>query len=185
FVAVVARVIRDLRAGIIVARFTGTPRHGHGHHQVAGLITQEAFRAAADPNRFPEYGNPWQAKKLYLNGTDNDPNNPNNPNNANNPNSTQTNQNNQPGIRINVGEFDSILGRSYNQIAIEGRSMHRSQGQGGAQEQGPRQTRLQLIQKAVNVSDDAPILAGVLSRLPDVAQLDSTLSAELAGLAEH
>ena len=179
------RVIRYFRPEIIISRFTGTPRDGHGHHQVAGLITQEAFRAAADPNRFPEYGKPWQAKKLYLNGMDNDPNNPNNPNNANNPNTTQTNQTNQPGIRINVGEFDSILGRSYNQIAIEGRSMHRSQGQGGAQEQGPRQTRLQLMQKTVNVSDDAPILAGVLSRIPDLAQLDSTLSADLAGLAQR
>src|SRR3989454_12768620 len=90
------RVIRYFRPEIIISRFTGTPRDGHGHHQVAGLITQEAFRAAADPNRFPEYGKPWQAKKLYLNGMDNDPNNPNNPNNANNPNTTQTNQTNQP-----------------------------------------------------------------------------------------
>src|SRR5438128_1842128 len=179
------RVIRYFKPEIIISQFTGTPRDGHGHHQVAGIVTQEAFKSAADPNRFPEYGNPWQAKKLYLNGMDNDPNNPNNPNNANNPNTTQTNQNNQPGIRINVGEFDSILGRSYNQIAIEGRSMHRSQGQGGAQEQGPRQTRLQLMQKTVNVSDDAPMLTGVLSRLPDLAQLDSTLSADLAGLAER
>src|SRR5437667_11140945 len=63
--------------------------------------------------------------------------------------------------------------------------MHRSQGQGGAQEQGPRQTRLQLMQKTVNVSDDAPILGGVLSRLPDLAQLDSSLSSDLAGLAQR
>src|SRR5437667_141169 len=61
------RVIRYFRPEIIVSRFTGTPRDGHGHHQVAGIITQEAFKAAADPNRFPEYGKPWQAKKLYLN----------------------------------------------------------------------------------------------------------------------
>ncbi len=169
------RVIRYFRPEIIISRFTGTPRDGHGHHQVAGLITQEAFKAAADPNRFPEYGKPWQAKKLYLNGMENDPNNPNN----------QNNQNNQPGIRINVGEFDSILGRSYSQIAIEGRSMHRSQGQGGAQEQGPRQTRLQLIQKIVNVSDEAPFFSGVLYRLSDLAQLDSSLSADVVGLEQR
>src|SRR5438874_4212071 len=173
------RVILDYRPEIIVSRFTGTPRDEHGHHQVAGLITQEAFKAAADPNRFPEYGKPWQAKKLYLNGMDNDPNNPNNQNNA------QNNQNNQPGIRINVGEFDSILGRSYNQIAIEGRSMHRSQWQVGAPEQGPRQTRLQLTQKAVNVSDDAPFFSGVLYRLSDLSQLDSSLSADVAGLEQR
>src|SRR5262249_60696707 len=62
------RVIRQFRPEIIISRFTGTPRDGHGHHQVAGIVTQEAFKAAADPRLFPEYGKPWQAKKLYLNG---------------------------------------------------------------------------------------------------------------------
>src|SRR6476660_10176646 len=65
------RVIRYFRPEIIISRFTGTSRDGHGHHQVSGIVTQEAFKAAADPNRFPEYGKPWQAKKLYLNGMDN------------------------------------------------------------------------------------------------------------------
>ena len=124
------RIIRYFRPEIIISRFTGTPRDGHGHHQVSGIITQEAFKVAADSNRFPEYGKPWQAKKLYLNRMGNDPNDPNNPNNPNNEN----NQDNQVGVGIDVGEFDSDLGRSYNEIAAEGRSMHRSQGQGGAQE---------------------------------------------------
>src|SRR6266571_5090844 len=115
------RVIRYFKPEIIISRFTGTPRDGHGHHQAAGIITQEAFKAAADAKQFPEYGKPWQAKKLYLNGFGND----------------------QTGLVLNVGEFDSVLGRSFNEIASEGRSLHRSQAQGGAQERGPRQTRLQ------------------------------------------
>src|SRR5437867_12185072 len=65
------RVIRYFRPEIIISRFTGTARDGHGHHQVAGIVTQEAFKVAADPARFPEYGKPWQAKKLYLNGMGN------------------------------------------------------------------------------------------------------------------
>src|SRR4029079_8753402 len=81
------RVIRYFRPEVIISRFTGTPRDGHGHHQVAGIVTQEAFKAAADPTRFPEYGRPWQAKKLYLNGTGND-------------------QAEAAGLAINVGEFD-------------------------------------------------------------------------------
>src|SRR6184192_3506949 len=52
----VVRVIRQFRPEIIISRFTGTPRDGHGHHQVAGIVTQEAFKAAADPKMFPEYG---------------------------------------------------------------------------------------------------------------------------------
>src|SRR6185295_7004990 len=62
------RVIRQFRPEIIVSQFRGTTADGHGHHQAAGIITQEAFKAAADPNRFPEYGKPWQARKLYLGG---------------------------------------------------------------------------------------------------------------------
>jgi len=157
------RIIRYFRPEIIVSRFTGTPKDGHGHHQVAGIITQEAFKAAADPKQFPEYGQPWQAKKLYLNGMGND----------------------QPGMPINVGDFDADLGRSYNEIAAEGRSMHRSQGQGAAQERGPRQTRLQLVQKTVAAPDDAPLFTGVLYKLPDLAQLDASLSADLAALEQR
>jgi LmbE family N-acetylglucosaminyl deacetylase len=175
------RVIRYFRPEIIISRFTGTSRDGHGHHQVSGIITQEAFKVAADANRFPEYGKPWQAKKLYLNGMGNDQNNQNNQENQANRN----NQSNQTGVPVNVGEFDPDLGRSYSEIAAEGRSMHRSQGQGGAQEQGPRQTRLQLVQKTVNAADEAPIFMGVLYKLSDLAQLDSSLSADLGGLEQR
>src|SRR5215467_3284480 len=63
------RVIRTFRPDVIVSRFGGTDRDGHGNHQASGIISKEAFRAAADPNRFPEQIKegllPWQAKKLY------------------------------------------------------------------------------------------------------------------------
>src|SRR5262245_45933848 len=160
------RVIRYFRPEIIISRFTGASRDGHGHHQVAGIITQEAFKAAGDPSRFPEYGKPWQAKKLYLVVAANEQNPP-------------------PGPVINVGKFDPDLGRSYSQIASEGRSLHRSQGQGGAQEAGPRQTRLQLVQETVNPGDDTSLFAGVLYRLPDLAQLDSAIAGSLGDLEQR
>ena len=57
---------------MIVSRFQGNQRDGHGNHQAAGLITQEAFKAAADPKMFPEQIaaglRPWQALKLYMGG---------------------------------------------------------------------------------------------------------------------
>jgi len=161
------RVIRYFRPEIIISRFTGTARDGHGHHQVAGIITQEAFKVAADPSRFPEYGKPWQAKKLYqVVAMGNEQNPP-------------------PGLGINVGEFDLDLGRSYSQIASEGRSLHRSQGQGSAQDAGPRQTRLQLVQKTIDVADNAPLFAGVLHKIPDLAQLDPALTQGLAELEQR
>src|SRR5215468_1407593 len=161
------RVIRYFKPEIIISRYTGTPRDGHGHHQVAGIITQEAFKAAADPNRFPEYGKPWQAKKLYLNA------------------GMGNNEQNQTGIPINVGQFDPDLGRSYNQIASEGRSLHRSQAQGSAQDAGPRQTRLQLVQKTVTVSEDAPMFEGVLYKLRDLAALEPAISPNLTDLEQR
>ena len=64
------RVIRTFRPDVLVARFSGTDRDGHGHHQASAIVTREAFRAAADPSRFPEQIKeglqPWQAKKLYI-----------------------------------------------------------------------------------------------------------------------
>src|SRR5580692_7536658 len=58
------RVIRTFRPDVLVARFSGTDRDGHGHHQASSILAREAFRAAADPNRFPEQITegllPWQ-----------------------------------------------------------------------------------------------------------------------------
>src|SRR5438128_9411273 len=177
------RVIRYFRPEIIISRFTGTPRDGHGHHQVAGIVTQEAFKSAADPNRFPEYGKPWQAKKLYLNVGGG----PGGPGGGapGAPGANDQPQTPPPGLEINTGEFDPALGRSYSEIATEGRSLHRSQAQGGAQERGPRPTRVQLVQKTVNVSDLAPLFSGVLYKLTDLAQLDSGISSDLTTLEQR
>ena len=43
------RVIRTFRPDVLIARFSGTERDGHGHHQASAILTKEAFRAAADP----------------------------------------------------------------------------------------------------------------------------------------
>ena len=59
------RVIRRFRPDVLVSRFGGTERDGHGNHQASGIVSREAFRAAADPKRFPEQIAeglmPWQA----------------------------------------------------------------------------------------------------------------------------
>jgi LmbE family N-acetylglucosaminyl deacetylase len=171
------RVVRQFRPEIIVSRFRGTSADGHGHHQAAGIITQEAFKAAADPARFPEYGTPWQAKKLYLSGMAGG--------------GGQGNAQNQSGapapvsITISTGDFDLALGRSYAEIAAEGRSLHRSQGQGTVQNRGPNSTTLQLVQKTVDVADGADLFAGVLYKLPDLAELEPSLGSELNQLQQR
>jgi LmbE family N-acetylglucosaminyl deacetylase len=196
------RVIRQFRPEIIVSRFTGTPADGHGHHQIAGIITQEAFKAAADPNLYPEYGKPWQAKKLYLNGGGRGgqgqgqaqgqaqgrgqaqgqaPAQAQGRGQAQGQGQPQA-QPQPPGITINVGEFDLTLGRSYSEIAAEGRSLHRSQSQGAAQNKGPNNTGLQLVQKSVDVADTAALFDGVIYKIKDLSQLDTSITADVTDL---
>ena len=124
----VVRVIRLWRPDIVLTVFSGTPRDGHGHHQVSALLAREAFQAAADPSRFPEQLaaglRPWQPAKLYqsLRG---------------NPESAT--------VRVPTGELDPLIGRSPFQLAMASRSRHRSQDMGRPELPGPRWGTLRRI----------------------------------------
>jgi LmbE family N-acetylglucosaminyl deacetylase len=65
----VVRVIRMTRPLVLSSVFLGGPTDGHGNHQVAGVMAQEAFDAAADPNMFPDQIKagllPWKPLKVY------------------------------------------------------------------------------------------------------------------------
>ena len=109
----VVHAIRLYRPDILISRYHGTPRDGHGHHQTAGLMSIEAFKAAADPHRFPEHLQeglrPWQIKKLYLSVRESEP---------------------IATLNIDVGAYDPLVGKSYREIARDGLSHQRSQGAG-------------------------------------------------------
>src|SRR5580704_14063158 len=47
------RVVRMTRPLVVTSSFVGNVSDGHGHHQVAGLMAQEVYKAAGDPNVFP------------------------------------------------------------------------------------------------------------------------------------
>ena len=65
----VVRIIRMTRPLVITSVFVGAATDGHGNHQVAGEVAQEAYLAAGDPNRFPEQIKaglqPWTPLKVY------------------------------------------------------------------------------------------------------------------------
>src|SRR5437870_8647556 len=42
------RVIRTFRPDVLVARFSGTDRDGHGHHPASAMLTKEGFRATPE-----------------------------------------------------------------------------------------------------------------------------------------
>ena len=65
----VVRVIRMTRPLVLTSVFVGASTDGHGQHQVAGQMAQEAFAAAGDPTKFPEQIKeglrPWTPLKIY------------------------------------------------------------------------------------------------------------------------
>ncbi len=139
------RVIRTFRPDVLVARFSGTDRDGHGHHQASSILTREAFRAAADPNRFPEQIAegllPWQAKKLYIGNVCGF--------------GAQTCPAENYTVRLNVGEQNPRLGMSYIQFALEGLRHQLSQGAGGwSVDPGPRYTYYKLIDSVLPTTTD-------------------------------
>ncbi len=111
-------IIRKFQPDVIITRFPEDSRAGHGHHSGSGVLAHVAFKAAADPNRFPEqfkYGvQPWQAKRILWNTF-----------NFGNTNTTSEDQ-----LKIDVGTYNPVLGKSYGELAAESRSQHKSQGFG-------------------------------------------------------
>lgn len=130
------KVVRAFRPQIIVSVFSGTPRDGHGQHQVAGILSRVVYDAAADTVRFParKFGAPWTVLKFYRgarfsreDGT----------------------------ISMNVGEYDPILGLTYAEIAAESRSQHKSQGFGNVPRKGVVIDYLRREESRVNASTPA------------------------------
>lgn len=108
------RVIRLNRPLVMVSRFHGSARDGHGNHETAGVLSQEAYHLAGDPKAFPEQLTreglrPWQPFKLYRGGI-------------------------KPGEQWNLsvftGTYSPWLGESYENFGWLGYSFHRSQFSG-------------------------------------------------------
>jgi LmbE family N-acetylglucosaminyl deacetylase len=152
------RVLRLYRPLVVASRFSGTTADGHGNHQLAGALTPIAMKAAADPTQFPEQLQeglrPWQVRKLYV-GMRFGPNQPD-----------------PPTITLPTGIFDPALGRTYFQIAAEGRSQHKTQEMGGALLHGPQSTGLRLVQSTVpKVEQEASLFDGLDTSIPGLAVL--------------
>ncbi len=108
------RHIRAMRPDVIAGFICGGGGGGQ-HHQASTRLTNEAFRAAADPNRYPEQIReglrPWQAKRVFCTEFGGRP-----PAGA------------RDVVTISTSAFDPLLGRTYSEIGLEARSMHKCQG---------------------------------------------------------
>ena len=152
----VVHAIRLYRPDVVVSRFHGKARDGHGNHQAAGLLSREAFRAAADPTVYPEQLQeglrPWQVKKLYLSVRESE--------------SIAT-------LKIDVGDYSPLAGRSYREIARDGFSLHRSQGGGqGRATPGPSLTGVALVESVTpGAVDEKSLFDGLDTTITGLAKL--------------
>ena len=170
------RMIRTIRPDVMVG-FVYDGEGGGQHHQASARLTAQAFRAAADPNAFPDQIagglRPWQVKKYYYTGGFFGP-----PGKA----PALAGDGASSLFMFTGGDtYDPLLGRTCNEIAGEARSMHKCQGMSqllplpGVSEgfgSGPRAYRLR----------DTVLPGGVNRADPDMFDgVDTTL----AGLAAY
>lgn len=160
------RVVRRFKPHVIVSVFTGTPRDGHGHHQAAGVVAHRVFDAAGDPFRFPELSReeglePWTPLRLYR--------------------STRFDTA-ATTIMLETGTLDWRTGRSFHQIAMASRSLHRSQDMGQLQSVGPRSARLQIMADRTARRDGADGPGDLFDGVPRAANWAVTLADSLRGV---
>jgi LmbE family N-acetylglucosaminyl deacetylase len=164
------RAIRLFRPLVIISRFSGTPADGHGQHQLAGYLTPIAFKAAADPNQYPEHFQEglrlWQAKKLYVGQ------------------GFARSAQNVLSLTISTGEYDPLIGRSYFEIAMEGRSQHKSQEMGSLELRGKQSSGVRLAETNVTRSEtERSVWDGIdpsIAGIPKLVGLtDSFIDSEL------
>jgi LmbE family N-acetylglucosaminyl deacetylase len=110
------RHIRSIRPDVIAGFLCGGEGGGQ-HHQASARLTVEAFHAAADPTKYPDQIKaglrPWQAQRVFCT------------------------EFSGPGrqlapapdlVTVDVSGFDAVLGRTFSELGLEARSMHKCQG---------------------------------------------------------
>jgi LmbE family N-acetylglucosaminyl deacetylase len=154
-------VIRQFQPDVIIKRFPGDARAGHGHHAASAILADEAFTAAADPKRFPEqfkYGvKPWQAKRIMWNTF----------------NFGGTNTTAEDQLKIDIGGYNPFIGKSYGEMGAEARTMHKSQGEGRPRNRG------QSFQYFVTTGGEASkddIMEGIITDWKRIDRSDSIQS---------
>lgn len=111
-------VIRKIQPDVIITRFNPGGGKTHGHHTASAILANEAYTVAADPSKYVEQlvdFSIWKYVRAYWNTSsfffDKD-------------------FNKDTLANIDVGVYNSYLGKSYTEIAALSRSCHKSQGFG-------------------------------------------------------
>jgi LmbE family N-acetylglucosaminyl deacetylase len=159
-------ILRTLRPDIVIIRYSGTPRDGHGNHQASAVLARRAILAAADPSQFPEhlkFTPAWRPARVFDWSATTQPN----------------------AVSLEIGGYNPSLGRSYGEIAALSRSAFRSQAMGSVPT--PNARRAFLIPRDANKG--AGLLDGIdstWSRVEGGKTIGATLAAALRNFdADH
>jgi LmbE family N-acetylglucosaminyl deacetylase len=112
----VVRAVRAFRPDVMLTLPLESEGGGQ-HHQAAARLAREAFRAAADPARFPEQVAaglpPWQPRKIYQGGVG----------------GGRLELDGAPPVVVPTGLHDPVIGLSPYELGAIARAQHRSQAQ--------------------------------------------------------
>jgi LmbE family N-acetylglucosaminyl deacetylase len=157
----VVRVVRMVRPLVITSVFVGGPSDGHGNHQTAGAMAQAVFKAAGDPNMFPDQIRaglkPWSPVKSY----------------ARTPFFGRSGTQLTVNVEVPQGTYDPVLGASYVQIAREGLGYQKSQNGGpSVPRAGPVTSAYHRYASTVDVPDkETDFFQGIDTSLMGLAAL--------------
>lgn len=158
------RWIRTIRPDVVVGFLWDHMRGGGQHHQASSHITAEAFRAAADPERFPEHMTlglrPWQAAKFYYTGSFFG--------------GMTVDAPTEQICTVDGNHFDPLIGRTYNELGSEARAMHMCQGMSQLYSLPGPQPRTYVLEDTVLPGDPADLntdmFAGIDTRIRSLAR---------------
>lgn len=126
--------IRKFQPDIIITRFNIIPGVTHGHHTTSAILAGDAFQLAGKSDAFPEqleWVKPWQPKRIFFN--------------AYNFRGDFEPEEGKNYYAFEVGGYNPLLGKTYNQIAADSRTMHKSQGFGATAGIGASSDYIELI----------------------------------------
>lgn len=151
------RHIRTERPDVIMSHHRSN-KGDHGHHMATGVLLEEAFTAAADPDMFPdqitkEGLQPWEVKKLYQAISSRD-----------------IKKGMDYDFEVNLGEYSPIIGMSFSELGALARSMHMCQGMTRSPKKGESMSRWMLSNTVVGETNDG-IMDGIDTSLNKISSL--------------
>ena len=174
------RVIRQFRPHILVSLHPEGAGGGQ-HHQASARLAAQAFRLAGDPRSYPrqihEEGlRPWQPLRLYqARGV------------GLSIRQAGARRPESPGVMVDLGSYDPLLGETYAEFGARALSSHRSQGMNLLLPISPRATFFYRLADATvpsqNLNQD--FFEGIDVSLPGLAHYDAETEGPLRTIEEH